>query len=160
LPALRFLLIFLSRVIAAFFVLRRIVLFHIELKMGFSLLEYVTALLDMHWWWKAGSTRLRRPSDWAAVAEAVAEGELLLLEKNMHLPRAESAGRRSGLLLLRSAAVREGGGRRRERVLQRLGGGVLPPRPLVTGGASWSPQPPAPTTRTASGCSFSLSLGS
>jgi hypothetical protein len=40
-----------------FFVLRRIVLFHIELKMGFSLLEYVAALLDMHWWWKAGSTR-------------------------------------------------------------------------------------------------------
>jgi hypothetical protein len=40
----------------------------------------------MHWWWKAGSTRLRRPSDWAAAAEAVAEGELLLLEKNMHLP--------------------------------------------------------------------------
>jgi hypothetical protein len=74
----------------------------------------------------------------------------------MHLPRAESAGRLSGLLLLRSAAVREGGGRLRERVLRRLGGGVLPPRPLVAGGASWSPQPPAPTTRTASGCSLSL----
>jgi hypothetical protein len=42
--------------------------------MGFSLLEYVAALLDMHWWWKDGSTRLRRPSDWEAAAKAVAEG--------------------------------------------------------------------------------------